>query len=250
MQVVGYETAVQEHGPALLLGNGGQIDRVPLTQGTELCFGLGERHCAGTVAADEHKFCDNPAAPYCREHTDYWPCAVCRGNCTKPLPNCDRPHVVYLAAFAPDTFKVGVTKPSRLFARFHEQGADRAAVIESHPDGREARRRETAIAQGISDSVRVDTKRSGMHRTVDEAAWDALLEQYAPMTTYTFDYDIKLDQAPIPETVAYGVVHGTKGRILLLCVEETTYGVDLRSLVGYELTEAPSQGRQTSLSTY
>ena len=250
MQVIGYETAVQDTGPALVLGDGGQVDRVRLTPGTELTFGLGTRHCAGVLEGDRHEYCGNDEAPYCRQHTEYWPCAVCRGNCAKPLPNCDRPHVVYLAAFAPAVFKVGVTKPTRLFDRFREQGADRAAVIESHPDGRAARQREAAIASTVGDRVAVAQKRLGMHRQVDDDAWQRLLGEFDPAATYSFDYGIDLERAPVEETTAYGVVRGTKGRLLVLTAADTTYGVDLRALVGYELTAEATGSRQSSLDAY
>lgn len=250
MQIVGYETAVRDTGPALLLGEGGMLNRISLRPGTELSYGLGRRHCAGAIREDSHEYCGEEAAPYCRTHTEYWPCAVCRGTCTKPLPNCDRPHIVYLAAFAPAVFKVGVTKPTRLFDRFREQGADRAAVIESHPDGRTARSREADIASTVVDRVSVEQKRSGLHRQVDTDAWNALLREFDPAATYSFEYGITLTQAPVGETTARGRVQGTKGRLLVLADGGTQYGVDLQELVGYELTEQADTARQTSLTAY
>jgi hypothetical protein len=154
-----------------------------------------------------------------------------------PLENCGREHVCYLAAFAPDTFKVGVTKPERLETRLREQGADRAALIEHFPDGRAARRREAALADRLPDRVRTPTKVAGLARMVDAEAWAALLAEFDPLETFDLDYGFTVDDRPVRETLATGTVVGVQGRLLVLENAGSTYAVDLRDLLGHEVTD-------------
>jgi hypothetical protein len=233
VQVVGYDAV--EGG--LLLAEDGEVEYVPLAPGTTLAYGLGDRHCAGAVHDEGHAACDAHAAPYCDVHRSTWVCARCTGTCLKDEMDCFEEHAVYLAGFAPDAFKVGVTRSWRLETRLREQGADRAAHLRTVPDGRRARQVEAGIAADVGDSVRVETKRAGLGAPVDEAAWAALLADFDPVETYAFDYGLDLAGRPVGETVAAGTVRGTKGRLLVLDRGGTTYAVDMRDLVGYEVTE-------------
>jgi hypothetical protein len=144
---------------------------------------------------------------------------------------------VYLAAFAPETFKVGVTRSWRLETRLREQGADRAAHIRTVDNGRVARQIEADIATDVRDRVQVATKIEGLHQTVTEEAWEALLAEYDPIARYDFEYEVNLDERPVSETIGSGTVLGTKGRILVVAHGENTYAVDMRDLVGHELSE-------------
>lgn len=242
MQVVGYETTPGEGAAALRVADAGEVERVPLEPGTELAYSLGPRHCAGVDrGADGHQPCQRPDAPYCREHTSTWPCARCTGNCAKPLDTCEEEHAVYLAAFAPDVFKVGVTRSWRLDTRLREQGADRAAHVRTVEDGRRARRVEAGIADRITDRVRVPTKLRGFGEIVDDDAWRALVDDFDPIEEFAFDYGVDVDSRPVAETILTGTVRGTKGRVLVLDRQGTTYGVDMRDLVGHDLTEGPDE---------
>jgi hypothetical protein len=251
VQFVGYDRSPD---PALLLGDGGPVERVALDPGTDLGYSLGARRCAGALADDGrlvHRRCERERAPYCHAHTSTWACARCTGDCDLPLENCRREHVVYLAAFAPATFKVGVTKPERLETRLREQGADRAALVEHHPDGRAARRREAALAERITDRVRTPTKVVSLARAVDTAAWEALLADFDPAERFAFDYGLELDDRPVRETLATGTVRGVKGRLLVLDNAGGTYAVDLRALLGHEVNEERSdRDIQSSLGKF
>jgi len=252
VQVVGYD---RSPAPALFLASDGAVDRVALSPGVDLAYTLGERHCAGRLATDGetpvHRSCDAPAAPYCPDHTSTWACARCTGDCDKPLANCDLEHVVYLAAFAPAVFKVGVTKPDRLETRLREQGADRAALLEHHPDGRLARQREAALAERLTDRVRTPTKVAGLAREVNTTAWRALLEEFDPERTFTFDYGLALTDRPVRETLATGTVRGVQGRLLVLANAGGTYAVDLRDLLGHEVRAgAADRDLQSSLGRF
>jgi hypothetical protein len=252
VQVVGYETTPGEGAAALRVADAGTVDPVPLEAGSELAYTLGPRHCAGVDRGEEgHQSCQQPDAPYCDSHTSTWPCARCTGNCTKPLDSCDEEHAVYLAAFAPDTFKVGVTRSWRLDTRLREQGADRAAHIRTVEDGRRARRVEAGIADRVPDRVRVPTKLRGFADDVDEAAWRALVTDFDPIEEFAFDYGLDVDSRPVAETMLTGTVRGTKGRVLVLDRRGTTYGVDMRDLVGHDLTEgADDREVQSSLGAF
>jgi len=264
VQVAGYRARVDDHA-ALLLAEDGGVSVERLDPGTELSYRLGERHCAGAVESvtleaqgdDEtgdamvHHACETADAPYCAEHTSRWPCARCTGDCGKPIEACDEEHAVYLAAFAPDTVKVGVTRSWRLERRLREQGADRAAHLRTVADGRIARQVEADIAADLGDRVRVPTKIAGFADTVDESFWETLCAEYDPLETYDFDYGLDLADRPLAETLATGTVRGTKGRVAVFDNNGSTYAVDLRDLVGRELDDGDTERElQSSLGAF
>ncbi len=252
MQIVGYEPAAdQSAGAALLIAHDGDVDRRTLKTGTALEYTLETRHCAGELADDGHRACKTPAAPYCDRHISRWPCARCTGACDRPIDACREEHAIYLAAFAPDAFKVGVTRSWRLETRLREQGTDRAAHLRTVADGRIARKIETDLAADVGDSVRVATKRRGLHRSVDEAAWMDRLADFEVIETFAFDYGLDLSERPMGETIAAGTVLGTKGRLLVLERAGSTYAVDMRDLVGYEVTmSSPDRRLQSNLGAF
>lgn len=241
MQVVGYETPTG----VLLIADDETVERIPLERGQELCYRLGDRRCAGVIHEGRHTPCDAGTAPHCREHTVPWSVA---NNADS-----DEDHAIYLAAFAPDVFKVGVTRTWRVEERLREQGADRAAHLDTVRNGQVARQRETAIAtdEGLTERVRVPTKINGLDQSVDMEAWERLLEGFDIVDRFAFEYGFEVERRPVPETILTGTVRGTKGRILLLDRAGSTYAVDMRDLVGYELE--PGEARrdiQSSLGAF
>jgi hypothetical protein len=252
VQVVGYETAaVAGDDAVLVIADDGRVSRESLAPGTELTYSLGQRHCAGVVDGESHEPCSAERAPTCERHTSRWACARCTGDCDRPLATCHEEHAVYLAAFAPDVFKVGVTRSWRLETRLREQGADRAAHLRTVEDGRIARQIEADIAASVGDRVRVPTKVNGLGRTVDDEAWQAVLASYDPISLFEFEYGLALTERPVSETLASGTVRGTKGRVLVLDRAGSTYAVDLRSLVGHELADGqPERSLQSSFGAF
>jgi hypothetical protein len=252
VQFVDYETApVGDHEDAALwVAEAGQARRISLAPGEEIAYGLGERHCAGVRDGTAHEPCENEGVPHCDRHTSRWACARCTGECDLPLATCREEHAVYLAAVAPATFKVGVTRSWRLSTRLREQGADRGAHLRTVPDGRVARRIEADIAADVGDRVRVPAKRRGLAQTVDESAWRALLAGFDPIDTFRFEYGLDLTERPVAETLASGRVRGTKGRLLVLERAGSRYAVDLRDLVGHELTDRDDRPLQSSFATF
>jgi hypothetical protein len=248
VQVVGYDTGLAalsydpvggisgEPGePALLLAADGRVRREPLSPGTELAYTLGGRHCAGELDGDDHAACAAAGAPYCDDHADDWPCARCTGRCDKPIPACEAEHAVYLAGFAPDVLKVGVTRLDRLPVRLREQGADRGAHLHAVSDGRIARRIERELAEAVPDRVTAWTKIEGLAASVDVAAWEQTIDRYDVIDVFEFDYGLELAERPVAETLATGTVVGTKGRLLVLRRGGGTYAVDLEALIGYDI---------------
>ena len=249
MPVVGYDTT--EAGLYVAREDDEQVAFEPFEPGRELSWALGERHCAGVVTDEGHRACDASDAPYCDHHTSTWVCARCTGTCLKDEMDCLDDHAIYLAAFAPDQFKVGVTRRYRLETRLREQGADRAAHVRTVENGRVAREIESGLAEEIPDRVRVPTKVAGLGETVDEAAWEGLLAEFDPLATFDFDYELGLDSRPVAETLASGTVRGAQGRVAVLERAGTTYAVDLRDLVGYELsTDDDDRELQSSLGAF
>jgi hypothetical protein len=110
-----------------------------------------------------------------------------------------------------------------------------------------ARQIEADIAEKVGDRVRVPVKRRGLHQTVDERAWQDLLGGFEPLATYDFEYGFDLAERPVAETLASGTVVGVQGRLLVLETVGSTYAVDLRDLVGYEL-DAGGADRQLQSS--
>jgi hypothetical protein len=264
VQIVGYESGVghlrsdptggvegEIEPPALLIAEDGTVRREVLGPGHELGYTLGERHCAGAHDGSVHDTCPNPGAPHCEVHTTAWPCARCSGDCEKPIDACDQEHAVYLAAFGPDRFKVGVTRSWRLHARLREQGADRGAHLRTVSDGRIARRIEAEIAGSIPDRIPTRWKIQGLHLGVDRGAWEDLLDRHDPAETYEFGHGLDLEERPMAETLAAGTVVGAQGRVLVLERDGTTYAVDLRGLIGHEIgTGGVDRDLQASLGAF
>lgn len=253
MQVVGYEPSGR--GAALLVsdGDGREVRRISLAAGADLEFGLGDRRCAGSIDRKGiHHACDRPEAPYCEYHTTSWVCARCTGTCLKEEMDCFDPHAVYLAAFAPDTVKVGVTRAERLETRLHEQGADRGAHVHTVSNGRIARELEAEVAERYTDRVRVPAKRAGLGADVDDERWEAALAEFDVIDRFAFDYGLDLNARPVAETIASGTVRSVKGRLLVVERGATTYAVDMRDLVGHELEpDAAGERRlQSSLGSF
>nr|WP_243700490.1 DUF2797 domain-containing protein [Halorussus pelagicus] len=235
----------------MVVADEGEVRRERLDPGRTLGYSLGERRCAGALDGPTHYECANEGAPYCDQHTRTWVCARCTGSCLKDEMDCYDDHAIYLAAFAPATFKVGVTKEWRLRTRLREQGADRAAHLRTVENGRVARDIESQLAEEFTDRVRVPDKITGLHRDVDAAAWRDTLAEFEPIERFDFEYGLDLSAQPVAETLATGEVLGVQGRVLVLAQGGTTYAVDLRDLVGYEISEDESDRQlQSSLGAF
>lgn len=73
-------------------------------------------------------------------------------------------HIIYLAFFAENLVKVGVSKNSRKTLRQIEQGSIASLFIAETPDGIAARQIETLLRQsGLSDKVQITQKQKAFH---------------------------------------------------------------------------------------
>lgn len=222
MRVAGFDSLAGE----LVVAPG--PERVPLEGELELL--PGERRCPGAVRDGEWHRCGEPveATPFCREHAGWDPCAACRGECLKEEKDCFEAHVLYLALFAPDTVKIGVTRRRRFERRMREQGADAGKVLAVFPDGESARRAEAAAPHRESVSTR--EKMRSLHREPDpELLRDGFEE---------FRYFERPPVRPVrlgPGDPVVGVAVGVKGRVLVVENKDVFYSVDLRDLVGFSL---------------
>ncbi len=234
VQIVEYDSTPD---PAIYLADDGTVSRRPLAVGDELALSLGERRCAGRVLGDRHRRCDAAETPRCQTHTDTWVCARCRGDCLKDEMDCHVSHDVYLAAFAPDTIKVGVTRTGRLNRRLREQGADRGVRIHRVKNGRIAREIEAEIAEDIPDRVGVSPKIRSLTARVDRETWVDHIEQFSPAEHLVLTYPVSLEEPPIAETLARGEIVGVKGRLVCLRWSGSTFVTDLQDLVGHHIQE-------------
>ena len=133
-------------------------DPQPVLAGAEIAVELaGARECIGSrqpgedpVPCPQHATgASSNQCPECFERSLMLPCLRCDGErCANPArrADCVQPenHAVYLAAFAPGMYKVGVARWERRQQRLAEQGA-RAAIIIARDDGQLVRRVESQI---------------------------------------------------------------------------------------------------------
>jgi hypothetical protein len=254
MRIIGYspvdKTLVTYPGP----DDDGQPYEIDLSQ--EITLVLKKRGCAGTWDGDHYVACDSPDAPYCSQHGGAGPdpCVACRGDCLKSKKTCATEHSVYLAVFAPDTIKVGVSKTHRLGTRLHEQGADIGIEIARYPDGELARKRERSLASTYTDRLTFEDKLKGITRKVDADTLREIYSKYDASRVLNFSYfDRSLWMQPIvlepkEEMAVSGRVLGIKGQALVLEKGSTIYSMNMDGLIGYDIE--PGKGMlnlQTSL---
>jgi len=99
--------------------------------------------------------------------------------------------------------------------------------------------------------VAFPTKIEGLHRSVNEDAWADLLADFDVLARFDFDYGLDLSGRPVQETLATGTVRGTQGRVLVLDTGGSTYAVDVRDLVGYDVSEGGTDRElQSSLGAF
>jgi hypothetical protein len=227
-------------GRYVLLSSG---QRVELDGG--ICFTFHERGCAGTFIDGKYVSCDSDTAPHCErcEPIDY--CTICRGECLKLHKDCLQEHTVYLAFFAPDMVKVGVTRSSRLEDRLREQGADRGAVLAIFPDGQRARQEEQLVSQNIPTIVSMDSKIAGLNRKPNLRLWNKVLESFGVSQDIVMEYFSEpLWMQPLPisvlhDTTVTGKVFGLKGNVLVLEKFNTLYALNCHSFIGYDVSFVP-----------
>jgi hypothetical protein len=185
------------------------------------------------------------------------------------------PHTVYLAYFAPNVIKVGISHSARGTARLLEQGARSAIILETFPSAHIARQYEAKIAAlpYIVETVQIRKKITVLQEPYDEVMVAAALtrakKQIEIDITKTFDnsYPLSLDHQFFPDglpsikdsfeitnpPVLSGKVVGMLGSLLFCTQQDAVFFMPLKKYVGYKLLfshdEVPMSLpiRQTSL---
>jgi len=149
-------------------------------------------------------------------------------------------------------WKVGVTRLWRLETRLREQGADRAAHIRTYPDGQIAREVEAELAErdNLVDRVRVPTKLrdsvAAWTQRRGSRCWTGSIRSSGSRSITAST------STTVPSRRRWRPGRSEAGRgVLVLDRGGSTYAVDARDLVGYELTEeVPDRELQSSLGAF
>jgi hypothetical protein len=122
------------------------------------------------------------------------------------------PHEVYLAAFAPDMLKVGVSGAGRTPLRVLEQGAPAALIVGRADDGMAARRLEHHLGQlGVRERVPVRAKRRLLYPPPEAdrllATLSEALASIAPRLPHGWPPDVQRLDPPVSldNTAALGL---------------------------------------------
>jgi hypothetical protein len=249
VRIVGYSPI----GRALVVAPGPEL----LDISTEVALTLGKRGCAGRWEGDRYLPCGSEVAPYCGRcgAAAVDACVMCRGECRKPEKTCLEEHSVYLAAFAPDLIKVGVSRAWRLEARLREQGADAGFEVALLPDGEAARKMERSLSARFPDRATFEDKI--LPGPVADRAVKEVRDSFGVIREMRFSHFSRepwmkpIVIRPGEGTAISGRVFGIKGQALVLEKLDTLYAVNLDGLVGYdcELKKGPAS-LQSSLCSY
>lgn len=169
------------------------------------------------------------------------------------------PHIVYLAYFAPDCIKVGISNAKRGIGRLLEQGARAAIILAECPSANIARSYE-AKATGfhrIRDSVQLGKKMLLAEKPFDSKQATAILLQYTDeletALNASFSHDVLLldpyyfNQSPpdlhlainlSEQSTVIGQPLGMLGSILYCRYHDDIVYLPLKKYIGYAIDEA------------
>lgn len=158
--------------PQLFLRGSNELHRFnPVGHTLTLKFDTGQRFCRGwhNLATGEDTSCPDSAiidekydqCAACQKRTGFNP-AFYHAKTISPQQEArnQEPHFVYLAYFADDIIKVGISHAKRGNARLLEQGALSAIILDTFPTAHVARHYEEQIAAlpGIYETVQLSKK--------------------------------------------------------------------------------------------
>ncbi len=165
----------------------GRFGRKPFGRNAQLSLEIvSQTHCGGSMRDNVWKKCPHEVpgkkrCEYCRSREGNFIFTAFDGfdqsNVTaEDLDRIGGEHVVYLAWFAPDVIKVGVSKLERQTMRQLEQGAYATLFFAQTPDGVSARQLETLFRRsGLIDKVKMSQKKSGLLPFVESSEVQAQL---------------------------------------------------------------------------
>ena len=129
----------------------------------KLCTGYldFENHCAHTCPANRQVDEKYEQCPECQNRTGFNPAFYNAKSVSEQQQKINQnPHALYLAYFAPNVVKVGISQAHRVKQRLLEQGARRAIILDICPTALVARQYEAKISAipGMYETIRRQTK--------------------------------------------------------------------------------------------
>ena len=159
-----------------------------LGQELSLAFDFSTKYCTGWVDFDNHcnQVCPDSATVdgkyenclKCRDRTGFNPAFYNADSVSAQQEKINQnPHFVYLAYFAPEAIKVGISQEERGIRRLLEQGARLAVKLETFASALIARQYEAKIAglDGIIETVAASKKLGMIKQPLDTAAAEQAL---------------------------------------------------------------------------
>ena len=168
---------------------GSEIKRRELFgQDLSLEFDFSTKYCTGWVDFDNHcsQICPDSATVdgkyenclKCRDRTGFNPAFYNADSVSAQQEKINQnPHFVYLAYFAPEVIKIGISQEERGIRRLLEQGARLALKLETFSSALIARQYEAKIADlsGIMETVAASKKLGLIKQPLDTAAAERAL---------------------------------------------------------------------------
>lgn len=214
--------------------------------------------------------------PACQKRTGFNP-AFYHAKSVSPQQEVrnQQPHFLYLAYFADDIVKVGISHAARGNSRLLEQGARSALVLDTFPSAHIARHYEAQIAAlpGICETVQVQKKIATLSQPHDATAAEKKLHETRTHLEELLKVDFARNNSFHPDVIYFpeglprlenahncidnhfvsGKAIGMLGSLLFCLHQDTSVFLPLKKYVGYRLTlsydETPIELplRQTSL---
>ena len=170
---------------------GSEIERRKLLgQDLSLEFDFSTKYCTGWVDFDNHcsQVCPDSATVddkyenclKCRDRTGFNPAFYNADSVSAQQEKINQnPHFVYLAYFAPEVIKVGISQEERGIRRLLEQGARLALKLETFSSALIARQYEAKIARldGIVETMPIHKKLELIKQPFERATGEKKLQQ-------------------------------------------------------------------------
>ena len=189
--LLSYASFNSDNKPFVECQVGDKIERYELFgQDLSLKFDFSVKYCAGWVDFENRcsQICPDHAAVdekyenclKCRDKTGFNPAFYNANSVSAQQEKINQnPHFVYLAYFAPNVIKVGISQEERGIRRLLEQGAQLAIKLETFSSALIARQYEAKISKldGIAETLPVHKKMELIKLPFDHATGERELQQ-------------------------------------------------------------------------
>ena len=189
--LLSYASFNADNKPFIECQVGDKIERYELFgQDLSLKFDFSVKYCAGWVDFENRcsQICPDHAAVdekyenclKCRDKTGFNPAFYNANSVSAQQEKINQnPHFVYLAYFAPNVIKVGISQEERGIRRLLEQGAQLAIKLETFSSALIARQYEAKISKldGIAETLPVHKKMELIKLPFDHATGERELQQ-------------------------------------------------------------------------